>query len=76
MVVVGYHLMLDGPHALRCVLSNIRRFMRSIYLKKKKKKKTGEQVALATQCPVYDLIINDPDIVHLVCGKYVCFALM
>ena len=39
-------------------------------------KKTGEQVALATQCPVYDLIINDPDIVHLVCGKYVCFALM
>ena len=30
-MVVGYHLMLDGPHALRCVLSNIRRFMRSMY---------------------------------------------
>ena len=32
LVVVGFHLMLDGPHALRCVLSNIRCFMRSIYL--------------------------------------------
>ena len=32
LVVVGYHLMLDGPHALRCVLSNVRCFMRSIYL--------------------------------------------
>ena len=23
LVVVGYHLVLDGPHVLRCVLSNI-----------------------------------------------------
>ena len=27
LVVVGYHLVLDGPHVLRCVLSNIRCFM-------------------------------------------------
>ena len=32
LVVVGYHLMLDGPHALRCVFSNIRCFMQSIHL--------------------------------------------
>ena len=27
LVVVGYHLVLDGPHVLRCVLSNIRCYM-------------------------------------------------
>ena len=32
LVVVGYHLMLDGPHALRCVFSNIRCFVQSICL--------------------------------------------
>ena len=32
LVVVGYHLVLDGPHVLRCVLSNIRCYMQSIYL--------------------------------------------
>ena len=31
LVVVGYHLVLDGPHVLRCVLSNIRCFMQCMY---------------------------------------------
>ena len=30
LVVVGYHLVLDGPHVLRCVLSNIRCFMQCV----------------------------------------------
>ena len=30
LVVVGYHLVLDGPHVLRCVSSNIRCYMQSI----------------------------------------------
>jgi len=32
LVVVGYHLVLDGPHVLRCVLSNIRCYMQCIYM--------------------------------------------
>ena len=32
MVEVGYHLVLDGPHVLRCVLSNIRCCMQSMYV--------------------------------------------
>ena len=31
LVVVGYHLVLDGPHVLRCVLSNIRCYMQCMY---------------------------------------------
>ena len=30
LVVVGYHLVLDGPHVLRCVLSNIRCYMQCV----------------------------------------------
>ena len=32
LVVVGYHLVLDGPHVLRCVLSNIRCYMQCMYV--------------------------------------------
>ena len=32
LVVVGYHLVLDGPHVLRCVLSNIRCYMQYMYV--------------------------------------------
>ena len=28
--VYGYHLVLDGPHVLRCVLSNIRSYMQYV----------------------------------------------
>ena len=32
LVVVGYHLVLDGPHVLRCVFSIIRCYMQCIYV--------------------------------------------